>query len=229
MKGAIITSTQIAEDLKKNSISTGTLSKTDIHNYSEYDAKGIGVSTGYNSGVSSDADGKKKPATVASSPSSTDQHASSITGVSKSIGFGLDSENDSSVTKSGINTSNITIKETVRQEELTGNSAEQMKSEILTYVTTDTARENSGALQNNFDRDQVQSEINLQMDVTKKFDANRQEVRTEINKKLDEAKKANEAGTLSQAEFDKKQQQLQTLGILVDSISAGLSARLTVA
>ncbi len=39
-------------------------------------------------------------------------------------------------------------------------------------MTTDTARENSGALKNNFDKDKVQSEINLQMEVTKKFGEN---------------------------------------------------------
>ena len=72
-----------------------------------------------------------------------------------------------------------------RQEELTGKTAEQTKSEILTDVTTDTARANSGALKNNFDKDKVQSEINLQMDVTKQFDANRQEVKQEIYNKVD--------------------------------------------
>jgi len=144
--------------------------------------------------------------------------------MSKSIGFGLDSDKVKSTTQSGINTSNLTIRETVRQEELTGKTAEQTKSEILTDVTTDIARENSGALNNVFDKEKVQKEIDLQMDVTKQFDANRQEVRAEINKKLDEATKAMEAGTLSPAEYEKKQQQLQNLGLLVDSISAGLAA-----
>ncbi|MDQ9036408.1 hypothetical protein RFH07_07215 [Acinetobacter seifertii] len=46
----------------------------------------------------------------------------------------------------------------------------------MTFVTKDTARENSGALQNNFDKDRVQSEINLQMDVTMNFDAKCHEV-----------------------------------------------------
>ena len=114
--------------------------------------------------------------------------------MSKSIGFGLDSDKAKSTTQSGINTSNLTIRETVRQEELTGKTVEQTKSEILTDVTTDTARANSGALNNVFDKDKVQKEIDLQMDVTKQFDANRQEVRAEINKKLDEATKAMEAG-----------------------------------
>ena len=95
--------------------------------------------------------------------------------MSKSIGFGLDSDKVKSTTQSGINTSNLTIRETVRQEELTGKTAEQTKSEILTDVTTDIARENSGALNNVFDKEKVQKEIDLQMDVTKQFDANRQE------------------------------------------------------
>lgn len=76
------------------------------------------------------------------------------------------------MTKSGINTSNITIRDEQAQQALTGKTAEQIKSEILTSVTTDTARENSGVLKNNFDKDKVQSEINLQMDVTKRFGEN---------------------------------------------------------
>ncbi|MGN0935652.1 two-partner secretion domain-containing protein [Acinetobacter amyesii] len=237
LKGAIITSTQTAENLKKNSLDTGTLTYSNIQNESEYDAKGISLSAGFNAGRT-DSTGQKQPNTVPSSASEIDQHASSITGVSKSIGFGLDSDKDSSVTKSGINTSNITIRETIRQEELTGKTAEQIKSEILTDVTTDTARENSGALKNNFDKEKVQSEINLQMDVTKKFDANRQEAKAEINKKIDEAKKENQSildkekngQFLTSQEkdqlntYNEKVDNYQKLGVLLDTISTGLSA-----
>ncbi|BCX73166.1 hemagglutinin repeat-containing protein [Acinetobacter sp. Tol 5] len=171
LKGAIITSTQTAENLKKNSLDTGTLTHSDIRNVSEYDAKGISLSAGFNAGKS-DEKGGKTPDTVLSTPNKIDQHASTTTGVSKSIGFGLDSDKDSSVTKSGINTTNITIRDEQGQQALTGKTAEQIKSDILTSVTTDTARENSGALKNNFDKDKVQSEINLQMEVTKKFGEN---------------------------------------------------------
>ncbi|KAF5270827.1 hypothetical protein FQR65_LT17792 [Abscondita terminalis] len=127
LKGAIITSTQTAENLKKNSLDTGTLTHSDIRNVSKSDEKG-----------------GKTPDTVLSTPNKIDQHASTTTGVSKSIGFGLDSDKDSSVTKSGINTSNITIRDEQGQQALTGKTAEQIKSDILTSVTTDTARENSG-------------------------------------------------------------------------------------
>ncbi|WP_353167006.1 hemagglutinin repeat-containing protein [Acinetobacter sp.] len=213
LKGAIITSTQTAENLKKNSLDTGTLTHSDIRNVSEYDAKGISLSAGFNAGKS-DPKGGKTPDTVYSAPDKVDQHASTTTGVSKSIGFGLDSDKDSSVTKSGINTSNITIRDEQGQQALTGKTAEQIKSDILTSVTTDTARENSGALKNNFDKDKVQSEINLQMEVTKNFDANRQEAKAEINKKIDEFKAA---GNIKDAD------QWQKAGVLLDMVSAGLS------
>ncbi|ATZ64499.1 hypothetical protein BSR55_14675 [Acinetobacter bereziniae] len=154
LKGAIITSTQTAENLKKNSLDTGTLTHSDIRNVNEYDAKGISLSAGFNAGKS-DEKGGKTPDTVLSTPNKIDQHASTTTGVSKSIGFGLDSDKNSSVTKSGINTSNITIRDEQGQQALTGKTAEQIKSDILTSVTTDTARENSGALKNNFDKDKV--------------------------------------------------------------------------
>ncbi|MDT1867280.1 hypothetical protein FPK69_22675, partial [Acinetobacter baumannii] len=84
----------------------------------------------------------------------------------------------------------------------------------------------------------VQSEINLQMDVTKNFDANRQEAKAEINKKIDDAKKENQSIIdkqkqglgLSKQEQDQlnayndKVENYQRLGVLLDSISTGLSA-----
>jgi filamentous hemagglutinin len=237
LKGAMITSTQTAENLKKNSLDTGTLTSSNIQNVTEYDAKGISVGGGFNAGKSGTA-GNKEPGTVLSTPNKVDQHASTTVGVSKSVGFGLDSDKDSSVTKSGVNTQNITIRDEQGQQALTGKTAGQIKSEILTSVTTDTARENSGALQNNFDKDKVQSEINLQMDVTKNFDANRQEAKAEINKKIDDAKKENQSIIdkqkqgldLSKQEQDQlkaynnKVENYQRLGVLLDSISTGLSA-----
>ncbi|MCX2643843.1 hypothetical protein, partial [Klebsiella pneumoniae] len=83
-----------------------------------------------------------EPGTVLSKPNKIDQQASTTVGVSKAVGFGLDSDEDSSVTKSGINTQNITIRDEQGQQALTGKTAGQIKSEILTSVTTDTAREN---------------------------------------------------------------------------------------
>lgn len=174
LKGAIITSTQVAENLGKNSLDTGTLTASDIHNVSEYDAKGMGISAGFNAGKAEGKgkDGERQPDTVLSSSDKIDEHASSQIGTSKSVGFGLDSEKDSSTTHSGINTQNINIRDEQAQQQLTGKTAEQTKKDILTQVATDTARENSGAIANNFDKDKVLSEINLQVSVTKEFREN---------------------------------------------------------
>ena len=105
-------------------------------------------------------------------------------------------------------------------------------------MTTDTARENSGAIANNFDKDKVQSEINLQIEVTKKFDQNRQEVKAEINKKIDQAKSENQAILDKQeggiplsreeeqqlAAYNKKVENYQQLGVLLDVVTSGLSS-----
>lgn len=231
LKGAIITSTQKAEDAGKNTLSTGTLTASDIKNVSEYDTKGIGLSGKMS--VSGESLGQKAP--------SRDQgvvlNNEGNKGSGKSIGFGLDSDYDNSVTKSGVNTKNITITEEQGQQALTGKTAEQMKSEIYTNITTDNAKENSGALKNNFDKDKVQSEINLQVSVTQQFDANRQEAKQEINKKLDNIKK--EYADVLEKEKNKQtltvqdQEQLkvyyqtvdnyQKLGLVLDTVAAALS------
>ena len=43
LKGAIITSNPLAETLNKNSLSTGTLTYTYLHNQTEYDADSLAV------------------------------------------------------------------------------------------------------------------------------------------------------------------------------------------
>lgn len=217
LKGAIITSTQTAEDLRKNSLDTATLSYSDIQNHSAYDAKGFSVGAGYN----------QNKGTVLSNPSTIDQHASSTKGVSKSIGFGLDSDNQQSITRSGINTKNITIHNEAAQQQLTGKTAEQIKSDILTSTTTDNAREKSGALVNHFDKDKVQAEINTQVGVTRHFDENRQEAKAQINSLMDKAKQQYENGDISNADYVARQKDLQRLSLILDSVSAGLSAPTT--
>lgn len=49
--------------------------------------------------------------------------------------------NQQSITRSGINTKNITINNEAAQQQLTGKTAEQIKSDILTSTTTDNAGE----------------------------------------------------------------------------------------
>ncbi|WP_343316500.1 hemagglutinin repeat-containing protein [Acinetobacter soli] len=211
LKGAIITSNPLAETLNKNSLSTGTLTYTDIHNQTEYDAKGLGVSGGVNVKGGWDGSGKNKEGRPSNS-------------VNKSVGFGLDSDKDSSVTKSGVNTQNITITESIAQQALTGKTIAQSKADIYTTTSTETAKENSGAIANNFDKDRVQKEIGTQIAVTKRFDENRQAAKQEINTLSDTAKEQYEKGYITEAQYQAKRENYKNLGLLIDTVASGLSA-----
>ncbi|MDS7694834.1 VENN motif pre-toxin domain-containing protein [Acinetobacter soli] len=211
LKGAIITSNPLAETLNKNSLSTGTLTYTDIHNQTEYDAKGLGVSGGVNVKGGWDGSGKNKEGRPSNS-------------VNKSVGFGLDSDKDSSVTKSGVNTQNITITESIAQQALTGKTIAQSKADIYTTTSTENAKENSGAIANNFDKDKVQKEIGTQIAVTKRFDENRQAAKQEINTLSDTAKEQYEKGYITEAQYQAKRENYKNLGLLIDTVASGLSA-----
>nr|WP_308464158.1 hypothetical protein [Acinetobacter soli] len=213
LKGAIITSNPLAETLNKNSLSTSTLTYTDIHNQTEYDAKGLGVSGGVNVKGGWDGSGKNKEGRPSNS-------------VNKSVGFGLDSDKDSSVTKSGVNTQNITITESIAQQALTGKTIAQAKAkaDIYTTTSTETAKENSGAIANNFDKDKVQREIGTQIAVTKRFDENRQAAKQEVNTLSDAAKEQYEKGEITEAQYQAKRENYKNLGLLIDTVASGLSA-----
>lgn len=91
-------------------------------------------------------------------------------GTNKNVTFGIghDSGDDSGTTRSGINTDNITINNPDAQQ--------QAIEGVKTDITTETAAANSGAIANNFDKDEVFKELNLQVSVTRDFkeNANRQ-------------------------------------------------------
>ncbi|EFH21704.1 hypothetical protein NEIPOLOT_02502 [Neisseria polysaccharea ATCC 43768] len=102
--------------------------------------------------------------------------------------------------ESGINTQNIQITDEAAQIRLTGKTAEQTKADIDTNVTTDTARQHSGSLKNVFDKDRVQSELDLQRTVSQDFSKNVQQANTEINQHLDKLKADKEAAETAAAE-----------------------------
>ncbi|WP_432224259.1 hemagglutinin repeat-containing protein [Enterobacter wuhouensis] len=142
--GGIITSSESAELAGKNQFSTGTLGWRDVQNTSEFEGNGFGIG----GSVSHNADA----------------------GTNKNVTFGIGhgSGSDSGTTRSGINTSNIT---------LTNPDGQQQAIEgVKTDITTETAAANSGAIKNNFDKDEVFKELNLQVSVTRDFkeNANRQ-------------------------------------------------------
>ncbi|AHG65581.1 hypothetical protein [Advenella mimigardefordensis] len=76
--------------------------------------------------------------------------------------------NDSCVTRSGINTANITITQLEAPQTRTGKSAAETIVEIKTPLTSDAALGYTG-LGNSFDKEAVQKEIDLQREVSQEF------------------------------------------------------------
>ncbi len=76
-------------------------------------------------------------------------------GISGSVGYGRESDNQNSVTKSGINTQNIEIRNENAQQALTGKSITETLAAIKTDISTDNAESQSGKLENRFDKNEV--------------------------------------------------------------------------
>ena len=149
LKGALITSTQQAESSGLNQFSTGTLSHSDIENHSSYKGSSIGIS------AKGDANGGW-----------TGQEKNGISG---GVGYGRESDNQDSVTKSGINTQNIEIRNENAQQARTGKSITETLAAIKTDINTDNAESQSGKLENRFDKNALQKELNVQVEATKGF------------------------------------------------------------
>ncbi|MDF7675804.1 VENN motif pre-toxin domain-containing protein, partial [Neisseriaceae bacterium ESL0693] len=205
LTGALITSTDKAEQTGKNQFTTGTIGFTDLHNHSNYKGEGIGI------GLSGDINGGANGQTV-------DKNGNATNSLMAGIGYGSDKGNDASTTHSGINTSNISITNPDKQQ--------QDINQVHTDVSTDNYAEHAGYLSNNFDKDRVQSELDTQIDVSKEFSQNTQKAQAEINQKKDQLKDKIKHET-DPAKLNEYQQQLDnwnTASWLLGSISAGLSA-----
>ena len=195
LKGGIITSSQSAEDKGKNRFQTATLTASDIQNHSQYKGESFGL------GASASISGKTLGQGAKNKPQN--KHLTSVAdknGASSSVGYGSDQDSQSSITKSGINTRNIQITDEAAQIRLTGKTAEESKADIYTNTTTDTADQHSGRLKNVFDKDRVQSELDLQRTASQDFSKNVQQANTEINQHLDKLKADKEAAETAAAE-----------------------------
>ena len=153
LKGGLVTSTQKAELDGKNSFATGTLKFEDLANKSEYKGEAIGL------GVSGSVKGEN--------PNQNSRiYTVDKSGMSNSMGYGKESDSQHSTTHAGINTNNTVIRDSEKQQQITGKTAEETKNAVKTNVTLENYAQNAGYLANNFDKEQVQNEIDLQVKVT---------------------------------------------------------------
>ena len=217
LKGALITSTQKAEEDGKNHFSTSSLTHSDIENHSNYSGSSFGVSGsvsanfetpfGENGAAQStkqatDKDGnllytdKNGNTTVNSKGVDGKENTKKLAEGKESLqfsygmGYGKDSDSQSSTTKSGINTQNITIKDEAEQLKRTGKTVQEEIAAIKTDITTESAQSQSGKLENRFNKDDVQKELDFQREVTEKFGPNVAEAGSLLANKFGEEAKA---------------------------------------
>nr|WP_218690731.1 VENN motif pre-toxin domain-containing protein [Psychrobacter sp. BF1] len=120
------------------------------------------------------------------------------------LGYGTDSDSDSSITKAGITG-------------IAGNSG----------ITTDNQAEYAGALENVFEATRVNEELGAQTEITQAFDQERRKVKTDINAKekilRDEAEEAYKNGD-DQVGNEKlaAANRVKNQGLLFDSISGAI-------
>ena len=213
----MITSTQKAEEDGKNHFSTSSLTHSDIENHSNYSGSSFGVSGsvsanfetpfGENGAAQStkqatDKDGnllytdKNGNTTVNSKGVDGKENTKKLAEGKESLqfsygmGYGKDSDSQSSTTKSGINTQNITIKDEAEQLKRTGKTVQEEIAAIKTEITTESAQSQSGKLENRFNKDDVQKELDFQREVTEKFGPNVAEAGSLLANKFGEEAKA---------------------------------------
>ena len=245
LKGALITSTQKAEADGKNHFSTGSITHSDIENQSNYSGSSFSVSGsvsanfetpfGENGAAQStkqatDKDGnllytdKNGNTTVNSKGVDGQENTKKLAEGKESLqfsygmGYGKDSDNQSSTTKSGINTQNIIIKDEAEQLKRTGKTVQEEIAAIKTDITTESAPSQSGKLENRFNKDDVQKELDFQREVTEKFGPNVAEAGSLLANKFGEeakAKRHEAAIALEEAEKAKAENNNETNRALV--------------
>ncbi|MDF7677090.1 VENN motif pre-toxin domain-containing protein, partial [Neisseriaceae bacterium ESL0693] len=203
LTGALITSTDKAEQEHKNQLTSGTIGFTDLNNHSNYKGEGVGI------GLSGDINGGANGQTV-------DKNGNATNSLMSGIGYGSDKGNANSTTHSGINTSNINITDKEHQT--------QDIDKVHTDVSTDNYTEHAGYLSNNFDKDRVQSELDTQIDVSKEFSQNTQKAQAEINQKKDQLKAERDKGNLTEQEYNEQVGNLDKINVLIGMVAGGLSA-----
>lgn len=161
LKGAVIASSDKAVDDGANSLTTATLTHSDIENHAAYDASSVGFSGGYGGDI-----GKTQKGT-ATNVNPVPGTTLPSTGGGKSDGFAAAppvvlsaSGNASSATRSAISGGAITITDNAKQQQLTGQTAE----EAVASISRDTGS-TTNTIAPIFDKDKIEAGF----DITSQF------------------------------------------------------------
>jgi filamentous hemagglutinin len=177
LKGAVISSTDNAVQDGLNSLTTATLTHSDIQNQAAYDASSLGVSGGYGGVIGKD---QKGVANNTNPISGTELPG--VNGIKATPPVALSASGDaSSTTTSAISGGTITITDGAKQQQLTGQTAEEAVAGI-SHDTSSTAN----TIAPIFDKDKIEAGF----DITSQFV---NQVGTFVNnraKEVDAAKQA---------------------------------------
>ncbi|CAB3808901.1 hemagglutinin repeat-containing protein [Paraburkholderia caffeinilytica] len=198
LKGAVIASSDKAVQDGVNSLTTATLTHTDIENHAAYDASSLGVSGGYGGTVGKDQKGVANNGNPV--PGST---LPSAGGLSATPPVVLGASGDAgSTTNSAISGGSITITDGVKQQQLTG----QTVAEAVASISRDTTG-TTNTIAPIFDKDKIQAGF----DITSQFI---NQVGTFVSnraKEVDAAKKAANDPNLTPDQRAAAQQQADQL------------------
>ncbi|MFJ2464093.1 hemagglutinin repeat-containing protein [Pseudomonas sp. NPDC087615] len=190
--GAVIASTDKAVADGKNTLSTGTLTTSDVKNKAEYDASSINLSGGYGGDIGRDKNGNASATASRGGPVVASKDGVSAT--TPVVLFASDSS--SSTTHSGISGAAVTITNGAKQQELTGQTAEQTIAAINTNVSSD--RDGSNKLKPIFNAE----EIGANFEIVGKFVQNVSQFVEDRAREMDSKKK--QADLELAASFDPK-------------------------
>ncbi|WP_261541770.1 hemagglutinin repeat-containing protein [Burkholderia multivorans] len=157
LKGGVIASSDKAVQDGVNSLTTATLTHSDIENHASYDASSIGLSGGVGGQIGKDQKGTAT--NVNPVPGTTLPKGDGGLQVAPPVALSA-SDDANSTTKSGISGGAVTITDGAKQQQLTGQTA----AEAVASVNRDTSN-TGGALAPIFDKDKIQAGF----DITSQF------------------------------------------------------------
>ena len=185
LAGAVIASSDRAVADDKNSLSTGTLTTSDVYNHARSSGSSVGLAVSGSMGGGKDGDGKGGDAGGSSSSSSAPADSGNGAPASQSSGgnysgahvqqFGnggsagtsgvmASSQSAESVTRAGISGGKLAIADDAGQQALTGQSAAQAAAAVNRGVSSD--RDGANALQDKFDKQQLQTAFTVAQTLT---------------------------------------------------------------
>ncbi|WP_415877870.1 hypothetical protein [Burkholderia diffusa] len=158
LKGGVIASSDKAVRDGVNDLTTATLTSSDIQNHASYDASSAGISGGYGGGIGKNQKGTADNVNPVPGTTLPKTNGGSAPGLQVAPPIAMSASDDaSSVTRSGVSGGALTITDSEKQQQLTGQTAVEAVASIN--------RDTSDTLAPIFDKDKIQAGF----DITSQF------------------------------------------------------------